>query len=90
MSSISFSNVGCQLLFSSRVVSAITLMINIKETVSHHCVSLNRLECERPILDVSTLNKLLSDLIKDKDAPIIVEKKRRVESTDTDNAPSKR
>ena len=65
-------------------------MIDVKETVSHHCVSLNRLECGRPVLDVSILNKLLSDLIKDEDAPVIVGKRRHVESTDTDNAPSKR
>ena len=64
-------------------------MIDIKETVSHHCVSLNRLECGRPTADVSILNELLGDLIKDEDAPV-VGKKRHVENTDTDNAPSKR
>ena len=90
MSSISFGDVGCRLLFSSRVVSAITPMIDIKETVSHHCVSLNRLECGRPILDVSMLSKLLGDLIKDEDAPVVVGKKRHVENTNADNAPSKR
>jgi hypothetical protein len=63
-------------------------MVNIKETVSQHSVSLNRRSWESPILNASVLNKVLSRLVED--APVVVGKKRRVENADTYNAPSKR
>jgi hypothetical protein len=59
----------------SRALSAITPMIEIKETVSHHSLSLNRLGWGRPILDVTILNKLLSRLIEDEDTPAVAGKK---------------
>ena len=65
-------------------------MIDIKETVSQHSVSLNKLEFGEPILNANILNKLLSSLIEDEDTPVVIGKKRRVENTDTYNASSKR
>ena len=65
-------------------------MIGIKETVSQHSVSLNQLEWGGPILNASILNEFLSRLVEDEDTPVVVGGKRRVENTDTYNAPSKR
>jgi len=65
-------------------------MIDIKETVSQHSVSLNKLESGEPILDANILNKMLSGFIEDEDIPVVIGKKRRVENTDTYNTPSKR
>lgn len=66
-------------------------MIDTKETVSQHSVSLNKLEFgEEPILNANILNKLLSSLIEDEGTPVVIGKKRRVENADAYNASSKR
>lgn len=65
-------------------------MIDIKETVSKHLVSLDRQKWGRPTLDPSILNKSLGRLIKDDDTPATVGKKRHAEDTDTHSGSSKR
>ena len=67
-------------------------MIDIKETVSKHSVSLDQrgVLWRSPGLGASILSKFLGGLIEDDDTPAVVGKKRRVEATDTPNSPSKR
>jgi len=65
-------------------------MIDVKETVSKHLVSLGHRRWEIPRLDPIILNKFLRHLIKDDDTPVVAGKKRCVENTDTRDGPSKR
>ena len=65
-------------------------MIDIKETVSKHSVSLDQRKWGRPILDPSILNRFLGRIIEDEDTSAAVGNKRRAENTGTPNAFSKR
>jgi len=65
-------------------------MIDIKETVSKHSVSLDHRIWETPRLDPSILNEFLRRLVGGDDTPVVVGKKRCVENTDTRSGSSKR
>ena len=65
-------------------------MIDIKETVSKHSVSLDQPRWGTPALDPSILNEFLNRFIKDDDTPVVVGEKRRAEKTDTHDGPAKR
>jgi len=64
-------------------------MMDIKETVSKHSVSLDRRGWRTPWLDINILNEFLGRLIEEDNTPA-VGKKRRAENIDTHDGPSKR
>ena len=74
----------------SRARPVASPMIDIKETVSKHSVSLDQRRWGGPRLDVNILSKFLGRLIEDDDTPIAIGKKRRAEDTDAHDTPPKR
>jgi hypothetical protein len=65
-------------------------MIDIKQTVSNHSVSLDLRRWARPSLDPSILNKLLETLLEGTEMTTTVGKKRPAEDPDIEAGPLKR
>lgn len=65
-------------------------MVDVKETVSKHSVSLDRRRWGDPSLDPSILEKLIRSLIEDDEVPVAVGKRRRAQDVDNQMGPSKR
>lgn len=73
-----------------RAGPALEPVVDIKQTVSNHFVSLDRRTWGGPSLDPVILNKLLESLIEDHGIPVTVGKKRPAEDLDVHIGPSKR